>query len=111
MPSTGTPSFSSLGSAAGASASYTDEGPPERMRPSGFSARISAIGAVQGSTTEKTFSSRIRRAISCVYCEPKSRMTIVWVSTLQVWQGHGRDVKNEGRVCGIDSNWIGKKDH
>jgi len=37
---------------------------------------------VQGSTTEKTFCSRIRRAISCVYCEPKSRMTIVWVATI-----------------------------
>jgi hypothetical protein len=25
----------------------------------------------------------MRRAMSCVYCDPKSRMTIVWVSTLQ----------------------------
>ena len=37
--------------------------------------------------------------MSCVYCDPKSRITTVWVSTLQVWQGAGRDVKNgEQRV-------------
>jgi hypothetical protein len=42
---------------------------------------------VQGSTTEKTFCSRIRRAISCVYCEPKSRITIVWVSTFYCGRG------------------------
>ena len=39
----------------------------------------SASGAVQGSTTEKTWNSRMRRAMSCVYCEPKSRITIVEV--------------------------------
>ena len=71
------------GSAGGASASYTDDGPPERINPIGLSARISSRGAVQGSTTENTFCSRMRRAISCVYCDPKSRMTIVWVSTFQ----------------------------
>ncbi len=37
----------------------------------------SASGVVQGSTTEKTLNSRMRRAMSCVYCEPKSRMTMV----------------------------------
>src|ERR1039458_10784173 len=63
------------------------------MRPSGWGGLISAMGAVQGSTTEKTFCSRMRRAISCVYCEPKSRMTIVWVATLQVWQGASSDCK------------------
>src|SRR5579862_1430310 len=34
-------------------------------------------------TTEKTFCSRMRRAMSCVYWEPKSRMTIEEVSTIQ----------------------------
>jgi hypothetical protein len=32
---------------------------------------------VHGSTTENTLNSRIRRAINCVYCDPKSRITIV----------------------------------
>ena len=77
------PSERICGSAAGASSSYTDDGPPERINPIGLSARISAKGAVQGRTTENTFCSRMRRAMSCVYCDPKSRMTIVWVSTLQ----------------------------
>src|SRR5215469_11356267 len=47
------------------------------MIPMGLQARISPTGTVQGSTTLNTFCSRTRRAISCVYCEPKSRMTIV----------------------------------
>ena len=62
--------------ATGASVSYTDEGPPERMMPAGAYLWISFSEAVQGSTTENTLCSRIRRAISCVYCEPKSRTTI-----------------------------------
>ena len=44
--------------------------------------RISASEAVQGRTTEKTFCSRMRRAMSWVYWLPKSRMTIEEVSTL-----------------------------
>ena len=67
MPRVGRPSSRIAGSAAGASESYTDEGPPERMMPSGFRAWISARGAVQGRTTEKTLSSRMRRAMSWVY--------------------------------------------
>src|SRR5579859_4116703 len=51
------------------------------MSPSGASARICSMGAVQGRTTEKTLNSRMRRAMSWVYCDPKSRMTIVEVST------------------------------
>jgi len=42
----------------------------------GLWARISSIEAVQGRTAEKTFCSRMRRAMSWVYCEPKSRMTM-----------------------------------
>ncbi len=84
MPSTGTPIASTSGSAAGAAASYTLHGPPERITPFGASARIFSREAVHGSTTENTLNSRMRRAISCVYCEPKSRMTIVEVSTIPV---------------------------
>src|SRR5438874_3912626 len=76
MPSPKTREF-----ATGASLSYTDEGPPERMIPAGEYLRISSILAVQGRTTEKTFCSRTRRAISCEYCAPKSRTTIDWDST------------------------------
>src|SRR5215469_6970406 len=51
------------------------------MMPAGWQLLISSRDAVQGRTTEKTFSSRIRRAISWVYCEPKSRMTMDCSST------------------------------
>src|SRR5947208_14939335 len=81
MPSTGTPSPKTREFATGASLSYTDDGPPERMIPAGEYLRISSILALQGRTTEKTFCSRTRRAISCEYCAPKSRTTIDWAST------------------------------
>ena len=46
--------------------------------PTGRLARISAIGVLKGTISEYTESSRKRRAINCVNCEPKSRTTIVW---------------------------------
>src|SRR5579875_2170648 len=55
------------------------------MMPSGCCERTSSSDAVHGNTTEKTFCSRIRRAINCVYWEPKSRMTIEDVSTYLVY--------------------------
>src|SRR5208283_6227693 len=59
----------------------TDHGAPESTMPTGAQFLISAREAVQGSTTEKTFCSRMRRAMSCEYCAPKSRTTMDWVST------------------------------
>src|SRR5580700_11928135 len=76
MPSTGTPSSKMRRSAGGASLSYTDHGAPESTMPTGAQLLTSSSEAVQGSTMEKTFCSRMRRAMSCVYCAPKSRMTI-----------------------------------
>src|SRR5580693_3128076 len=76
MPSTGTSSCSTCGSHSGASLSYTELGPPDRTMPTGSSARTSSSLAVHGRTAENTCCSRMRRAISCVYCPPKSRTTI-----------------------------------
>src|ERR1700730_16115983 len=76
MPSTGNPNSKTRASAGGASLSYTDHGAPERMIPTGAQLLTSSSEAVHGNTTEKTFCSRMRRAINCVYCAPKSRMTI-----------------------------------
>jgi hypothetical protein len=50
------------------------------MIPTGEYLRISSIFAVQGRTTEKTFCSRTRRAISCEYCAPKSRTEMARVA-------------------------------
>ena len=47
---------------------------PERMSAPGLRCAISAAGVVPGTTSEYTPSSRTRRAMSCVYCAPKSRM-------------------------------------
>src|ERR1700749_3891717 len=73
--------------------------------PAGRYLLISSRGAVQGSTTEKTFSSRMRRAMSCVYCEPKSRMTIDCSSTddfllLRVFRQVGKTPTTEARRHG-----------
>ena len=48
MPSVGTPRSKTPPSSAGAPGSYTDDGPPERMSPTGFFAAISAAVAVCG---------------------------------------------------------------
>src|ERR1035441_7368714 len=55
--------------------------------PAGEELLISSSEAVQGRTTEKTFCSRMRRAISCEYCAPKSRTTIACVSTIYFARG------------------------
>ena len=44
--------------------------------PLGFIAAISAAGVLKWTMVEYTLHSRMRRAMTCVYCEPKSRMTI-----------------------------------
>ena len=77
MPSTGVPRSKSAGSHFGAPGSDTLFGPPERMMPAGFRARIFAAGVSGGQISEYTDSSRRRRAMSCVYCEPKSRTMMV----------------------------------
>src|SRR5437588_12420990 len=78
MPSTGVPLSNSVGSHRGASGSETLRGPPDRMTPAGRRARILSIGESGGQISEYTDSSRSRRAINCVYCDPKSRTRIVW---------------------------------
>src|SRR6185437_458099 len=51
------------------------------MIPIGLCFLISSSFELQGRTTEKTFCSRTRRAISCEYCAPKSSTTIEGGST------------------------------
>src|SRR5882757_419852 len=82
MPSTGTPSVKTTGGALGGCVSVTDSGPPERITPRGLSARTSSSVMSQGWISQYTPSSRTRRAMSCVYCAPKSRirMRSAWIS-------------------------------
>src|SRR6185369_1117877 len=44
--------------------------------PEGFMAAIFAARVLWGTMVEYTLHSRMRRAITCVYCDPKSKMTI-----------------------------------
>ena len=77
MPSTGLPMAKSAGSQWGAPASDTLFGPPDRIIPAGERAAILSAGVSGGQISEYTESSRRRRAMTCVYCDPQSRTMIV----------------------------------
>src|SRR6266508_4133810 len=72
MPSTGRPTPRTSGSSDGASGSYTDAGPPERIKPAGRLAMRFATATSCGTISEYTRHSRTRRAMSCAYCAPRS---------------------------------------
>src|SRR5580658_6545742 len=82
MPSTGTPNSNTAAGARGGSESVTDSGPPERITPRGAKARTAASVMSQGWISQYTPLSRTRRAMSWVYCAPKSRIRIrcAWMS-------------------------------
>ena len=61
-----------LGIDARAPGSNTDAGPPDRMMACGSLASISSTGMEWGTSSEYTFASRTRRAMSCAYWAPKS---------------------------------------
>ena len=73
------PSSSRRGSRAGAPGSYTDLGPPERIRALASWARTVSGSMSQATTSEKTWHSRMRRAMSWAYWAPKSSTrTVSW---------------------------------
>src|SRR3954451_9798239 len=72
MPSTGTPSSSSSVRSSGAPSAYTEAGPPDSTMPRGRRCSSWSRGTSCRSSSENTPHSRIRRAISCEYCPPKS---------------------------------------
>src|SRR6266545_3443279 len=76
MPSTGIPDSKSPRAGSGAPSSYTLEGPPDSTTPLYPARTTSSAEHVGGRISEYTESSRIRRAMSCVYCDPKSRTAI-----------------------------------
>src|SRR3977135_1021480 len=77
MPSTGMPARNASGSTWGAPGSYTLEGPTPRMRPAGVRFFSSDHGVVPGTSSQYTFASRTRRAMSWLNCEPKSSTRMV----------------------------------
>src|SRR3954465_7349101 len=78
MPSTGTPTSNTAGGALPVDSSYADMWLPERITPTAPKLRTNSSDTSWGWTSQKTFASRTRRAISCVYCAPKSRINIFW---------------------------------
>src|SRR5258708_19810734 len=51
---------------------------PERITPLAPNSRTKASETSQGWTSQYTFASRTRRAMSCVYWAPKSRIRTFW---------------------------------
>src|SRR5215211_5224025 len=84
------PSSSRRGSRAGAPGSYTDLGPPDRTRALASWARTVSGSTSQATTSEKTWHSRMRRAMSWAYWAPKSSTRTV------SWPGAGRDPRAPG---------------
>ena len=72
MPKIGRPLSHRAGSGFGPSASYTELGLPLKMMPAGLRATISLNGVSKAISSECTFSSRTRRAMSCANWLPKS---------------------------------------
>src|SRR3954454_7913814 len=89
MPSTGTPESKIDCGARGEPCSCTDSGPPERITALGFISRNAASAFWNGTISEYTPSSRTRRAISCVTCEPKSTIRILSCADATCGDGSG----------------------
>src|SRR5215471_18664956 len=71
--------------ASGASGSSTEAGPPERITPFGRIALNASSAFWNGTISQETFSSRTRRAMSWVTCEPRSMMRILsWPASRSV---------------------------
>src|SRR3989344_1078153 len=85
--------------ARGASACVTDSGPPERMMPRGANFFISSIDVSHEYNSQYTPASRTRRAISCVYCAPKSRIRIFWECGSVITSGTGVEVRDARVQC------------
>jgi len=84
MPRIGTPASNTCCGARGEPASVVDSGPPDRMMPLAPKAAISAGSWSQAQISQYTPNSRMRRAMSWVYCAPKSRIRILspWISVM-----------------------------
>src|ERR1700679_4220017 len=88
MPRTGTPISKIPGLGIGAFGWNTELGPPERMIPMTPSSRSFSGEVEKWYIVEKTWNSLIRRAMICVYCDPKSSTAIVCG---MCWMGKGRE--------------------
>src|ERR1019366_3629960 len=99
MPRTGTPKDNTPGSQCGAPASYTEFGPPDKTIPAGSYLRICSTVAVQGRMALNTCCSRIRRAINCVYCPPKSSTTMPPHSLIAAIRSQSSLRGTEDHIC------------
>src|SRR5215469_8800092 len=77
MPRIGTPEPRIASSISGASSTSVLSGPPDNISAAGLRADSALHGASCGTISQYTPSSRVRRAISWLYCAPKSRIKTV----------------------------------
>src|SRR6218665_3394359 len=104
MPSTGRPSANPAWGALSVLSSYTLAWLPDRItplsEPSWAYARSHSSLTSQGCTSQYTWASRTRRAMSWVSCEPKSRIRIFWCCMVQADQAGIRRGDQSAREFG-----------
>src|SRR5262249_26124098 len=94
MANTGSPRSDTPDERRGACATRTDAGPPDRISARAPDSLIRSEVAVPGRISQYTPSSRTVRAMSWVYCEPKSKMRS-WAFTLLIRAVVGRFLGDE----------------
>src|SRR5882757_2186457 len=100
MPSIGMSRSRSWVGNGGAPSSYTEAGPPLRIRAFGARSRILSTSAFAGSNSANTPHSRIRLAINCEYCPPKSRTSTSSVAFRPAGGAVGGPVAEEALATG-----------
>src|SRR5580693_1057330 len=89
MPNSGTPLARIAGSMLGASSTKVLSGPPDRISAAGARDDSALHGVSNGTISQYAPSSRVRRAMSWLYCAPKSRMKTVGCVTAPASGGSG----------------------
>src|SRR4029453_19394255 len=100
------PRSSRRGSRAGAPGSYTDRGPPDRIRALASWARTVSGSTSQGTTSEKTWHSRTRRAMSWAYWAPKSSTRTVSCPGAGVVMGAGYPAREADCSLGLSRSTL-----
>src|SRR6476659_4586662 len=101
MASTGRPLSHTCCGARGAPSTVVDSGPPDRMMPFAPNFAISAGSWSHAQISQYTPISRMRRAMSCVYCAPKSRMRILSLCRSVMGAVHGSTGSPRTAACTV----------
>ena len=92
------------GGARRAPSAKAEAGPPDKITPCGANFLIRANGAFHGKISQYTPDSRTARAISRVYCAPKSRIKMRELAGAAVLSGADMNKNKMSRPLGAGEN-------